>query len=236
MRLFMNKAKKNQIVIYSIVLMLVVAGYLNYIENDKVLEISAKTQNTTNTGDATLVSNNEIKQEQQDESKKEESSQQTSKNKIESEKQEEVQSKINEKQAEKSNEEESKKDNDSTVTMTFNEDDEYFANSKLEREKMYSQMLENYQKILENESISEEQKSIASTEITKINNTRNSIMICENLIAIKGFEEAVILANGESVNIIIKTKELKTEEIAQIQNIVTREMGTKIENIHIMKK
>lgn len=232
----MNKAKKNQIVIYSIVLMLVVAGYLNHIENDKAVEISAKTQNTTNIGDATLVSNNEIKQEQQDERMKEESSQQTSQNKIESEKQEEVQSKINEKQAEKANEEESKKDNDSTVTVTFNEEDEYFANSKLEREKMYSQMLENYQKILENESISEEQKSIASTEITKINNTRNSIMICENLIAIKGFEEAVILANGESVNIIIKTKELKTEEIAQIQNIVTREMGTKIENIHIMKK
>ena len=59
----MNKAKKNQIVIYSIVLMLVVAGYLNYIENDKSIEISANTQNTTNIGDATLVSNNEIKQE-----------------------------------------------------------------------------------------------------------------------------------------------------------------------------
>ena len=217
----MNKAKKNQIVIYSIVLMLVVAGYLNYIENDKVLEISAQTQNTTNIGDATLVSNNEIKQEEitnEDYSKKE------------------IQSKINKNQIKEDNNEESKKEDSSSVTVTFSEDDEYFANSKLEREKMYSQMLENYQKILENESISEEQKSIASTEITKINNTRNSIMICENLIALKGFEEAVILANGESVNVIIETKELKAEEIAQIQNIITREMGSKIENIHIMKK
>ena len=221
MRLFMNKAKKNQIVIYSIVLMLVVAGYLNYIENDKVLEISAQTQNTTNIGDATLVSNNEIKQEEttnEDYSKKE------------------IQSKINKNQIKEDNNEESKKEDSSSVTVTFSEDDEYFANSKLEREKMYSKMLENYQKILENDSISEEQKSIASTEITKINNIRNSIMICENLIAIKGFEKAVILSNGESVNVIIETKELKTEEIAQIQNIITREMGTKIENIHIMKK
>ena len=217
----MNKVKKNQIVIYSIVLMLVVAGYLNYIENDKVLEISAQTQNTTNIGDATLVSNNEIKEE-------------LSQNEIE--KQEKVQLEINKSQTKEDNNEESKKEDFSSVTVTFSEEDEYFANSKLEREKMYSQMLENYQKILENESISEEQKSIASTEITKINNTRNSIMICENLIAIKGFEKAVILANGESVNVIIKTKELKTEEIAQIQNIITREMGTKIENIHIMKK
>jgi len=221
MRLFMNKAKKNQIVIYSIVLMLVVAGYLNYIENDKALEISANTQNTTNIGDATLVSNNEIKQEETE-------NEELSKNEIQLER--------NNNQTEKLNEEESKVDNTSSVIVSFNEDDEYFANSKLEREKMYSQMLENYQKILENESISEEQKSIASTEITRINNIRNCIMICENLIAIKGFEEAVILANGESVNIIIKTKELKTEEIAQIQNIITREMGTKIENIHIMKK
>ena len=217
----MNKAKKNQIVIYSIVLMLVVAGYLNYIENDKALEISANTQNTTNIGDATLVSNNEIKQE-------ETVNEELSKN--------EIQQETNNNQAEKLNKEESKEDNTSSVTVSFNEDDEYFVNSKLEREKMYSQMLENYQKILENESISEEQKSIASTEITKINNTRNSIMICENLIIIKGFEEVVIFVNGESVNVIIKTKELKAEEIAQIQNIITREIGTKIENIHIMKK
>lgn len=124
----------------------------------------------------------------------------------------------------------------SNVNSTIDEDDEYFANSKLEREKMYSQMLETYQKILENTTISEEQKSIASNEITKINNTRNAIMICENLIAIKGFEESVILANGESVNVVIKAKELTTEEIAQIQNIITREMETSIENIHIMKK
>ena len=56
----MNRLKRNQIVIYSIALMLVVAGYLNYMEKDKSIEISANTQNTTNIGDATLVSNNEI--------------------------------------------------------------------------------------------------------------------------------------------------------------------------------
>lgn len=200
----MNKLKRNQIVIYSIALMLVVAGYLNYIDNEKIVEISSNTQNTTNIGDATLVSNNETNENIVDNNKEEQEEQQ-----------------------------EEEKTNSETI---IDEDDEYFANSKLEREKMYSQMLETYQKILENTTISEEQKSIASNEITKINNTRNSIMICENLIEIKGFEEAVILSNGESVNIVIKAEELTTEEIAQIQNIITREMETNIENIHIMKK
>lgn len=58
----MNRLKRNQIVIYSIALMLVVAGYLNYIERDNSVEISANTQNTNNIGDATLVSNNEIEE------------------------------------------------------------------------------------------------------------------------------------------------------------------------------
>ena len=218
----MNKAKKNQIVIYSIVLMLVVAGYLNYIENDKSVEISANTQNTTNIGDATLVNNNKIEEGEE--------------SGVNSEEKDEEQA-LNDMDREDSQRPETVTlDNTTNVNATINGDDEYFANSKLEREKMYSQMLETYQKMLENTAISEEQKSIASNEITNINNTRNSIMICENLIAIKGFEEAVILANGESVNIVIKAKQLSTEEIAQIQNIITREMGATIENIHIMKK
>ena len=228
----MNKSMKNQIVVYSIVLMLVVAGYLNYIENDNSVEISANTQNTTNIGDATLVSNNETVGTRDNETKIE--------NKSDAENDDETDGNDENDNGEELKVEDSDSkvltDATSNVNSTIDEDDEYFANSKLEREKMYSQMLETYQKILENTTISEEQKSIASNEITKINNTRNAIMICENLIAIKGFEEAVILANGESVNVVIKAKELTTEEIAQIQNIITREMGTSIENIHIMKK
>lgn len=217
----MDKFKKNQIVVYSIVLMLVVAGYLNYIENDKSIEISANTQNTTNIGDATLVSNNKEIEEDTKENNEN--------NAGEEENREEEKEKAN-------NENTTENITNVYSNATSSNNDEYFANSKLEREKMYSQMLETYQKILENETISEEQKSIASTEITKINNTRNAIMICENLIEIKGFEEVVILANGDSVNVVVKAKDLITEEIAQIQNIVTREMETNIENIHIMKK
>lgn len=214
----MNQIKKNQIVIYAIVLMLVVAGYLKYIENDNAIEISANNKNTTNIGDATLVNNNEIINNENTEKSSEQ-----------------LESKQRKEESGESNLIKEQTDN-TCNNIIVNQDEEYFTNSKLEREKMYSQMLETYQKILENGTVSEEQKSIASNEITKINNKRNAIMICENLIAIKGFEQAVILANGESVNIIIKEKELSLEEIAQIQNIITREMETSIENIHIMKK
>ncbi len=73
-------------------------------------------------------------------------------------------------------------------------------------------------------------------EITKINNIKNSIMICENLIKTKGFENSVVFVNGESISVIIGTSELSKEQVAQVQNIISREMNAKIENIHIANK
>ena len=101
---------------------------------------------------------------------------------------------------------------------------------------MYSQRIENYQDILNNGNISEAQKKTAQTEITSLNSEQNAIMIAENLIKTKGIEDLIIFINGESINIIVKGDDLDKEEIAQIQNIVTRELEADIENIHIMNK
>ena len=122
------------------------------------------------------------------------------------------------------------------VETSASTEDEYFTTSRLERDKMYSQMLETYQKILESSTISSEQKTISNQEITNINNTKNAIMISENLIKTKGFEDCIIFVNDKSISVIIKTENLTNEQIAQIQNIIAREMQADIENIHIMSK
>ena len=128
-----------------------------------------------------------------------------------------------------------KNDEENTVTTSTKTDD-YFDNSKLERDKMYSQMLESYQKILENTSISAEQKAISEQEVAKINQTKNAIMICENLISTKGFANSVIFVNDTSVNIVVKAETLQPEQIAQIQNIIIRELKVDITNVHISNK
>ena len=101
---------------------------------------------------------------------------------------------------------------------------------------MYSQMLETYQNILNSSNASETQKQSATQEITKINETKNGIMICENLLQTKGFKNSVVFVNGESISVIIGAEEIKQEEVAQIQNIVSRELKANIENIHISTK
>ena len=115
-------------------------------------------------------------------------------------------------------------------------DNDYFSKSKLERDTMYSQMIETYEKVLNSDNSLETQKQSATDEIKKINDTKNSIMICENLIQTKGFENSVVFVNGESVSVIIEASELSKEQVAQIQNIISREMNAKAENIHISNK
>ena len=114
--------------------------------------------------------------------------------------------------------------------------DDYFAASKLERNDMYSEMIEVYERMIENSNVSETQKGIATNEIYNINTTKNAIMICENLIKNKGFEDVVVFSNNNSINVIVKATDLQTEHIAQIQNIISRELNASAENIHISCK
>lgn len=125
---------------------------------------------------------------------------------------------------------------ETTETKTENETD-YYANAKLNRDKMYAEMISNYEKIINNPNASEAQKSIATQEITKINNTKNAIMISENLIGIKGFNNCVILVNDGSVNVVVNVQGgLNKENVAKLQNIVSRELKVEIDNIHITEK
>ena len=111
---------------------------------------------------------------------------------------------------------------------------DYFQESKLSRDTMYSQTLETYQKMLNNSNVSEEQKAIVTQEITKLNQEKNAIMICENVLSTKGFNKCVIFVNVDSISVVVGKEKIETDEIAQIQNIVSREMNAKVENIHIM--
>ena len=123
-----------------------------------------------------------------------------------------------------------------TSSNSSSRTDDYFASSRLGRDTMYSQMIESYQNLLDNQNVSEEQKTVATQEITEINNTQNSIMICENLIKTKGISDVVIFVHDKSINVIVKADTLEQETIAQIQNIIAREMNAEIENIHISNK
>lgn len=126
--------------------------------------------------------------------------------------------------------------NTANASTNAKAEENYFTKTKLERDTMYSQMIENYEKMINNENLASEQKAIAMQEISNITQDKNAIMIAENLIQNKGYEDVVILKNDENVNVIVSAKKLETEDIAKIQNIVTRELNVDLANINITCK
>ena len=220
--------KKNQVVILALALMLMTAGYMNYTnnhENENMLLASL--------GDAQLVSANAVDGNSTNENELNNAQESTNEQNALNETTEVNTNEVDPNAPMANETVESNSEVADSNAPTQADGSDYFTRSKLERETMYSQMIETYTNILENDKISSEQKDIAENEIKNINDTRNAIMVVENLFETKGFENAVVFVNSPSVNVVIKAKELTTEQVAQVQNIIQRELKTDIENIHI---
>ena len=214
---YMKILKRNQIVVAVIALMLVTAGYLNFANQNKGSNLiptssAADSELMAGIGDAQLVSANEATENNQTQNENVQNTENVTTN---------------------TNTE------NTTSNITENtqiQEDSYFAQSRLDRDKMYSQMLDNYQKILETNNLSAEEKKTAQEEIKRIYNEKNAIMIAENLIKTKGFQDIIIFVNNGNVTGVVKKDKLDEKDIAQIQNVITRELNVKTNKINISGK
>ena len=197
--------KKNQIIISVIAIMLIAAGYMNYTSNEKqALETAVLTDSEkyAGIGDATLVSanvadNNDLVNNDETQNTDNENND-TSKNE---DKKDEIKS--NEQNTETTENAVQNEINTST-TVTENSGNQYFAELRLERDKMYSQMLESYQKILSNSQISETQKEISENEIKKINTK---------------VAEVEIEVNPENVNNVVGHKKENIQKLKDLYEV-----------------
>ena len=163
----MRVIKKNQIIIVLISFCLILVGYLNYSNNKK--------NDETVIGDITNYTEGMGDAKLVSSEAVEEVDENTTENDI--------------------------VDNEDVTETTSDEveqiqGDDYFTESKMERNNIYSQSIDIYESMLESNTITNEQKSIAQNEIQKITSTKNTILIVENLIKVKGFEDVVVFENG----------------------------------------
>jgi len=216
----MKILKKNQLIVLVISLMLITAGYLNFTSNQENIQTSTiADRDDLSIGDAQLVST--IPSDDEENKIENLINGEISTNQIENETPVGIDVHTDPKNEE---------------IIETNAEDYYFTTSKLDRNTMYSELLEIYQEMYNNTNATADQKSDALEKINEINNTKNSIMIAENLIIAKGFEDAVIFANEQSISVVVEAEELKQEQVAQIQNIVSRELNVGAEKIHISNK
>lgn len=235
----MKILKRNQIIISVLALMLITVGYMSYTSNVQNAVETGKLMDAekfAGIGDARLVSSNNTVESNVAENDKLSNDEKSNEIENASSISDDSANEITTSTTENSNEQGVVPNNSAQTTSAQTTGANYFAVSKLERDTMYSQMVESYQNIISNNAVSPDQKNISTQEISKINNKKNSIMIAENLIKNLGFQDVVIFVNDNSTSVIVKAEKLSEADVAQIQNIVCREIGVETENIHISVK
>ena len=220
----MKKQVRKQMILGVISAVFILTGYLNFqnITNEKLIASVNDDKNDERLGDVELVSSNSLIV-----------SENIIENKVVNKNQNEVENEIENKVEEENEVEKENDDGNRVENINTNFSDDYFVKTRLDRENMYSKMLESYEKIINNDQITSDQKAIAVQEIDNINKYKNGIMISENLIKNKGFKDAVILINNNSVSVVVKKDMLVETDIVKIQNIIETKLGFKIENISI---
>lgn len=109
---------------------------------------------------------------------------------------------------------------------------------KYDRDNMYSELSENYSKIINNENTSTEQVNEYQKKLDELIAEKNLITMVENVIKSKGIEDLVIIpTNNDNINVVVKSKEeLKQEQIAQIQQILVDQLGANASKLSITAK
>lgn len=231
----MKKEVRKQMILGVISAVLILTGYLNFqnITNENMIASLNDNEKDERLGDVELVSSNSlIVSENIIENKVADENENQNENQNQNQNENEIEVKSESKMQEENIEViENNKNVIESINTNFSDD--YFVKTRLDRENMYSKMLESYEKIINNDQITSDQKAIAVQEIDNINKYKNGIMISENLIKNKGFNDVVILINNDSVSVVVKKDMLLETDIVKIQNIIETKLGFKIENISI---
>lgn len=109
---------------------------------------------------------------------------------------------------------------------------------KYDRDNMYSELSENYTKIINNENTTKEQINEYQKKLDELIAEKNLITMVENVIKSKGIEDLVIIpTNNDNINVVVKAKEeLKQEQVAQIQQILVDQLGADANKLSITVK
>ncbi|WP_105618128.1 SpoIIIAH-like family protein [Vallitalea okinawensis] len=234
----MYNAKKNQIIITALVIMIIIAGYINY--NDKVEETMSDNVGVnheayeTNSAiseelafdpifevpDVTVPTNaNGADNAEQDGDENEE--------KEGTDSEEEV------------NVEESNKDDidqpgaavlvDSSAVVSS-----HFSQLKLSREQTRAKSIDNIYNVINNNDVSQEDKADAAQRLLDFNDRMIKETDAEALVKSKGFDQVyVCIAETGLVNVVVDKQELSQQDIAKITDAVRRATGKSVEEIHI---
>lgn len=110
---------------------------------------------------------------------------------------------------------------------------EYFAEAKVERENARAKSQDILYDLMASADTPESEKSLAAQEIIALQKRVENEAAAEAMIKAKGFNEVFVRIYDESVDVIVDREEISQQEAAQIQDIITRITGAEASDIRI---
>ena len=89
---------------------------------------------------------------------------------------------------------------------------------------------------MDNPNSDENKRAEAQDQLLQLTQIMEKELGVEGLIKAKGFDDVIVMLQENSVNVVVDKKDLSSEEVAQILDIVRRETGQEAENIKIIPR
>ena len=107
------------------------------------------------------------------------------------------------------------------------------SGAKLEKEQTRVQNKEMLLEIINNANVSETQKQEAVSSMISMTDIAEKETAAEILLEAKGFDDAIVSIDGDSVDVVVNTAELSEAQRAQIEDIVIRKTGVSADAVVI---
>ena len=224
--------KKNQVIITALVIMVAVAGYLNYVDNNspgnEILlndegDVAALVANDSLPANANIEpelgialtnDNQDIKDKDDNKNSDRDNNKNQDKNK-------------------QSTQKTDASEPGKAVFVNKTLDSSYFVQAKLEREQARAKEKEILDEMINNKNLNESKRGECADEKIQIQRRIEKETAAESMIESKGFSEVYVRMDDNTVDVVVNKETLSEAEIAQIEDIVKRKTGLDANKIRI---
>ncbi len=112
----------------------------------------------------------------------------------------------------------------------------YFLESRLDRDRTRGEQLELLRQIVNNPNSDQGARQEANRRLIKLSESMGKELEVENLIKVKGFEDALVFLGEGTATVIVKAQSLAAPEVARIADVVTMATGLPAAKISILSK
>ena len=124
---------------------------------------------------------------------------------------------------------------DSQYVNSNDESEAFFAEAKVSRQKTRDEAVQTLKNLIESESVTPEQRTELALQTSAMATAIEKEGKIENLIKAKGFDECMVYYDTQRIDVIVKTNGLLTNEVAQMKDIIVKEVSVPAENIAIIE-